>query len=290
MSWLYFTLLAYIINAFAFVVDKYLLVSHIPRPFAYAFWVAILSVFSVVLIPFGVVAQSVGYLLTALASGGAFFVALIFLYKAIKESDVSVASTMSGAATAIFSFFLARPLLGESLGKTGAAAVAMLVAGMLFLGRTDRKIWFLAVWAGFSFGISFVLLKLSFDNSNFINGIFWTRVGFVAAAVISLVFNPLRREVLDSLRKTRSRGGAIFVGNKLLAAAGFLILYYAIKLGEVSIVNSLLGFQFLFVFIIAVLLRHKISRIEENIGKKDIARKIIGIGFVIAGFLAIIIL
>jgi len=289
MTWLYLTLLAYLINAFAFVVDKYLLVTHIPRPFAYAFWVAILSTSAVVLVPFGVATQSVGYLLIALASGGSFFVALIFLYKTIKASDISVASTMAGVATAVFSYFLAVFVIGEPSGVINIISIAMLITGTLLLGRSNKKIWSLAIWAGLFFGVSFVLLKLSFDSSDFINGLFWTRVGFVGAALASLVLSSARRDIFQTFRGAHPKTGVIFVGNKLLAAAGFLLLYYAIRLGEVSVVNSLLGFQFLFVFILALLFRSKIPRLEENIDKRHVINKIVGIGFVIAGFLAVIV-
>lgn len=296
MNWLFFTILAYLVNAVAFIVDKYLLLFHIPRPFAYAFWVAVLSTSAVVLIPFGVVTQSAAYFAIALTSGAAFFIALIFLYKAIKASDISVASTMSGVATAVFSYFLAISLLGEAGSVLGSVAIAMLIAGMFLLGRTDKhirtdkRIWSLAIWAGLFFGISFVFMKISFDLSDFINGLFWTRIGFVGAAFAALLFGPFRRDVFSSLRGTRVRVGAMFIGNKLLAASGFLLLYYAIRLGEVSVVNSLLGFQFLFIFILALLLRSKIPRIEEHIDKRNLTNKILGIGFVVAGFLVVVIL
>jgi len=288
LLWLYLTLLAYLVNALVFIVDKYLLVTHIPRPFAYAFWVAVLSTSAVALLPFGVVAQSAGYLLIALASGSSFFVALIFLYKAIKASDISVASTMSGVATAVFSYFLAMLLLGEPSGVVNIVSIATLITGTLLLGSSDKKIWPLAVWAGLFFGVSFVLLKISFDLSDFVNGLFWTRMGFVGAAFASLIFGPFRKDVINSFRSSRVRVRAIFVGNKLLAAVGFLFLYYAIRLGEVSVVNSLLGFQFLFIFILALLLRSKIPRLEENIDRRHLVNKLVGIGFVIAGFLAVI--
>src|SRR3989344_2642063 len=258
MSWLYFTLLAYLINAVAFVVDKYLLLFHIPRPFAYAFWVAILSAFAAILIPFGVVMQNTTYLLVALVSGGSFFTALVFLYKAIKESDVSVASTMSGVMTAVFTYFFAIMLVGDPSDPANVIAMALLVVGMLFLGRIGREVWPLTILAGLFFAVSFVLLKLSFEWSDFINGLFWTRMGFVGVALSSLVFKPFRYEILSSIQGVvRSRSGVIFIANKVLATAGFLTLYYAIRLGKVSIVNSLLGFQFLFIFIIALLIRSK---------------------------------
>lgn len=290
MSWLYFTLVAYLINAVAFVVDKYLLSYRVPKPFAYAFWMAILSSVVVFIIPFGVSVQSAGYIAIALASGGAFFIGLIFLYNAIRASDISIASTMSGVATAIFSYLVSVPLLHESTDLSNIAVLMALISGMFFVGRVDRKVWSRAIWAGIFFGISFPLLKLSFDSSNFINGIFWTRVGFILVALLSLVFPRIRQEALWFARNTGSRTVTLFIGNKILAGIGFLILYYAIRLGEVSTINSLLGLQFLFIFIIAIFLRSKIPRIEENIDRRHILQKLIGIGLITIGFLAVIIL
>jgi len=108
MIWLYLALLAYLINAVAFIVDKYLLAAPIPRPFAYAFWVALLSSFALVLIPFGVLWYGSFYFFVSFISGLAFFLGLIMLYRAIKISDISVASTKVGAFGAIFTavFFI----------------------------------------------------------------------------------------------------------------------------------------------------------------------------------------
>lgn len=290
MSWLYFTFLAYLINALAFVVDKYLLSYRVPKPFAYAFWMAILSSVVVFIIPFGVSMQSVGYITVALASGGAFFVGLVFLYNAIHASDVSIASTMSGVATAIFSYLVSVPLLNESTDLSNIIVLALLISGMFFIGRVDKKILSRVILAGAFFGISFPLLKLSFDSSDFINGIFWTRIGFIAAALTSLIFPRIRQDALGFARKTRYRTGVLFVSNKILAGIGFLTLYYAIRLGEVSTVNSLLGLQFLFIFILALFLRSKIPRIEEHIDKRHILQKLIGMGLITIGFLAVIIL
>lgn len=244
----------------------------------------------VVLIPFGVVAQNTEYLLIALASGCAFFFALIFLYKAIRIADISIASTMSGVATAMFSYFLAVPLLGEPSGVFNSAAIIMLIAGTLLLGRTDKHIWSLAILAGLFFSVSYVLLKISFNLSDFINGFFWTRVGFAGTALISLLFGSFRNDVLRSFHDTHIQMGSLFITTRILSAIGFALVYYSIRLGNVSVVNSLLGFQFLFVFIFALLFRHKIPSIEESIDKRNIIRKIAGIGLVIVGFLAIIIL
>src|SRR3989344_8140891 len=104
LSWLYLALLAYFINAVAFVTDKHLLSSRIQSPFSYAFGVSILSSFAFLLVPFGVNWQGYSYLVVSLVSGLAFFVALLFLYKTIIESDISIASTNVGTLTAVFTY------------------------------------------------------------------------------------------------------------------------------------------------------------------------------------------
>jgi len=65
------------------------------------------------------------------------------------------------------------------------------------------------------------------------------------------------------------------------------MLYYAIRLGDVTIINALLGFQFLFVFLMALLLRNKLPGIKENLNGNILISKLIGITLVVTGFLAL---
>ena len=90
MLWLYLAITAYFINAVVFVIDKYLLAAPIPKYRAYAFGVSVLSLGAVFLIPFGVSWYGLNYFLIAVSAGASFFIGLIFLYRAIRESDISV--------------------------------------------------------------------------------------------------------------------------------------------------------------------------------------------------------
>src|SRR3989338_7441093 len=115
MLWLYLALTAYFINACVFIIDKYLLAAPIPKYHAYAFGVSVLSLSSILLIPFGVSWYGIEYFLIALTSGASFFIGISFLYKAIKKSDVSVASTQVGTMGAIFTYIFSILVLKESL-------------------------------------------------------------------------------------------------------------------------------------------------------------------------------
>src|SRR3989344_4044517 len=168
MLWLYLALIAYFINACVFIIDKYLLAVPIPKYHAYAFGVSVLSLSSILLIPFGVSWHGLIYFILAIISGASFFVGLVFLYKAIKESDVTIAATQVGTMGAIFTYILSIFVLKDTLPLLNIFAFLFLIFGIFLLGRVEKHIFISAVMAGLFFGIAYVLLKLSFEDAGFI--------------------------------------------------------------------------------------------------------------------------
>ena len=285
MLWLYLALVAYFINSIVFVIDKYLLSGHIPKYHAYAFGVSILSLSSVFLIPFGVSWPGSFYFSLSILSGAAFFVGLMFLYKSIKESDISIAATQTGTISAIFTYVFSIVILKETLPLLNVFAFVFLIFGIFLLGKIEKRVFLSAVLAGFFFGISYVLLKLLFSQTGFVNGLFWTRMGFVGTAFLSLISAHVRGEVRLSFKHAPNKSKFLFLFNKVLAGIGFIILYFAISLGNVSLVNALLGFQFMFTFVLVLFLRDRISGIRENTTKSILVNKLAGITAVLIGFL-----
>lgn len=288
MLWLYLALTAYFINAVVFVIDKYLLAGHIPRYNAYAFGVSILSLSSLVLIPFGVTWNGFWYFILAIASGGIFYVGLILLYKTIKQSDITLASTQVGAFGAIFTYIFSVLILRESLPLFSLVAFFFLLLGIFLLGKVERHVVRTAIFAGVLFGLSFVLLKLSFNNSEFINGLFWTRMGFVGSAFLSLLNPRTRKDTALSYHEAPRKSKFLFVFNKVLAGVGFIILYFSISLGDVSLVNALLGSQFLFTFLLVLTLSNRIPQLKENMSPVIFKEKLFGILSVLIGLALLI--
>ena len=285
MLWLYLALTAYFINAIVFIIDKYLLSAQIPKYHAYAFGVSVLSLASLFLIPFGVSWQSLSYFLIAVSSGAAFFVGLIFFYKVIKKSDVSVAATQVGTISAIFTYIFSVIILGDALSSVNLSAFLFFVFGIYLLGRTEKHVFISAILAGLLGGIYYVLMKYLFNESNFINGLFWTRMGFIGAAFVSLCSREVRQEIKFSFRHVSGKSQVLFVFNKFLAGIGFIILYFSISLGNVSLVNALLGVQFMFIFLLAIIFRTRMPEVKEKLGKNILISKTVGIVSVALGFL-----
>lgn len=285
MLWLYLALIAYFINATVFVIDKYLLAGQIPKYHAYAFGVAILSLGAVFLIPLGTSWPSSNHFILMFSSGAMFFVGLMFLYKSIKESDVSVAATQVGTIGAVFTYIFSILILKDALSPLNLLAFLFLILGIFLLGKLEKHILISSVLAGVFFGMYYVLLKFSFNVTDFINSLFWTRVGFVGSAFFSLAFYHVRKEVRFVYQYSSGKSKLLFIFNKLLAGAGFVILYFAINLGNVSLVNGLLGIQFLLIFILTLFLGGKIPEIREKIDRSTLAHKLSGIFAVLVGFL-----
>lgn len=285
MFWLYLALLAYFINAIVFIIDKYLLAAPIPKYHAYAFGVSILSLFSFFLVPFGVSWYGIGYFFVALTSGASFFAGISFFYKAIKESDVSLAATQTGTLGAVFTYIFSILILKESLSFTSLFAFLFLICGMFLLGKVQKHVFMTALLSGIFFGLSYVLLKLTFNSSDFINGLFWTRLGFVCTAFMTLSSKNVREEIKFSYHKAHRRSKWLFVLNKFIAGVGFVILYFSIRLGDVSLVNALLGIQFMFTLLLAIMLKDKLPGINENLSKSVLVPKLAGISSVLVGLI-----
>ncbi len=288
MPWLYLTLFAYFFDALAFVIDKYLIASRITDPAVYAFGISILSIGVIFLAPLGVSLPGFLYLAIAIMSGATFYAGVLFIYKSVKISDISVVSTNIGATSAIFSYVFSLFILKEQLSNVHFLAFVFLVVGIFFLGRIEKRILKYSITSGFFLGLSFVLLKWNFNHSGFINGIFWTRMGFVFAGLSSLLNENVRQKVKNAIHETTSSSKLLFISNKILAAIGFIIIYYAIRLGSVSLVNALLGFQFIFVFLLALIFKNKVPHIGENLERPVLVNKALGIILVSIGFLALV--
>lgn len=285
MLWFYVAIVAYALNAIAFVIDKYLLVTAIPRPFAYAFWVAILSTVAVVLIPFGVHMPDSFLFIVSFISGMAFFFALIFLYRVIRKTDASIASTEVNVISVVAVYFLAIFILGDHFDQLDIIYLGLLIAGIFLLGKISHRVWREAFVSGILFGISVVTLKLSFDLSDLVNGAFWTRVGFVGTALMMLIIPAARREILHSFRTSHVNSKLLFVLSKFIAGTGFILLDIALRLGHVSSVNALLGAQFVFIFIISLILGSRFPEVAETSNPGILVRKLSGMALVVFGLI-----
>jgi len=236
--WLTIVIIAQFINAIVFLCDKYLLGGgRIGKPAVYAFYVGILGIFALVLIPFGgLVFPGVNQLLIDLLAGAVYILACLIFYQTLKQNEASRVVPVVGSFIAVFTLILSALFLGEQLTPKFISAFSLLLVGSILISiRLNIRInaekvridadnisvnqrsnprksassqcnFLLTVLASFIFSVFYILTKYIYLHQPFISGFIWSRFGGVIAALILLTLPAVHRTIFKSPIKILSQG------------------------------------------------------------------------------------
>lgn len=290
MNWIIIVLAGHLLNALAFLMDKFLLAKKIPSPFVYAFFIGALGILALVLIPFGVEVPLSAEMARALVAGATFVLALVFFFAGLKENEASRVVPLTGGFVPAFTFVLAYIFLGERLGQMEIMAFAALVVGGVLItfekrGRGSAKGYGYAVIAAFVFAASFVITKQVYLEQSFVSGFVWSRVGGFFMALSFLLIPSARYGILHQPKqKGGGKTAALFLTGQVAGALGFVLVNYAISLASVSLVNAMQGAQYAFLLILVAILSYWRPKVlSEKLSGRVLAQKIIAIVLISAG-------
>lgn len=290
MLWLLITISFYLILAVVFLFDKYLLTDLIPNPKIYTFYVGVLGILVLILIPFvGFYIPTHSQVLLSLIAGSIYIYALFWFYKALSIFEPSrIVPAISGLVpifTFIFVYF-------SSFGKTTLSfreiiAFLILVCGSIFIILDRKK---LVDWKGFQisalsaflFSLAFTLSKYVYLGQSFWNGFIWIKIGGFLMALLFFIFLPeIREEIFLKKISFQRKTFGIFIGNQLMGAGANILQNWAFALAPlayIALINSLQGVQYIFLLFFTILLSWKLPQIlKEEISKEIIFQKIIAI-------------
>lgn len=251
---------AYLLFAVNGVVDKFLLTRAVKHPVAYAFYIGITGPLTWALAPFGLKFLKPADLFIAIIGGASFVIALYFLYVATQATSVSRLLPVEGGLVPIFTLLLSYLFLHERLNYSQALAFIFLVAGAVLISFEKEssgwhpKAFGNALAAAFLFALSLTLTKYIFGLTNFVSGLIWTRLGFLAVSLGLLVPRRSRRYIRSAPRQASTGNKFLYYGARLSGGAAGLLQNYAISLGSVTIVNALAGTQYVFLLLLTTLL------------------------------------
>ncbi len=305
MNWLLIVIIAHIFSAAIFIVDKYLLKRGFPNPLSYAFWVGFLSFVVLALAPFGFFIPSTNQILLSLAAGMVWLISTVIFYNALHKGEASRVVPTVGGLTPLFILGLSFIFLGERLSLRELLAFCFLVSGGIILSLLVTKTGTLSFWkrrkirltevfipamgAALTSAIYLVITKSVFSNIGFINGLIWTRLGATLGALILLIPINFRQQIFKKGEAVKAKTFGFFVLARGLGTASSFLIYWAIFLGSVTLVNSLQGVQYLFLLVLAFLFFRQIPQLKEQLEKGVLVQKIIAIMLIGIG-LAILIL
>jgi drug/metabolite transporter (DMT)-like permease len=290
MFWLIIAISAYFLFALASLGDKYLLIGP-PKPKVYAFYVGLLNITALLLIPF------VGFYLPGFAQVGLsflygliFILALLVLYYSLERFEVSRIIPALGAFLPIFTFLLAFFILGQEGFFTSQRflSFSLLILGSIIISleksfKLSLKSIFFAGLAGFFLSLGFVLSKIVYSDLGFWPGFIWMRIGTFFFALFLILFKEVRKEIFKKKKSFTKKTGVIFILTQATGALAVILQSWSIALVDViyiSFISALQGLQYFFLFIFSLFFY---KRLKEKITKKIIFQKISAIILIIIG-------
>jgi len=169
MSWLFAALIAAFINGTSAIFDKKLLGKQgLADPVAYTFWVGILGLLVLVVIPFGFVALPLKTILIALLGGVIFIFALFTFFTALYKYSALGFLQMVGGFTPVLTLFVTSVFFQNTIGLGNTLGLIILVCGTFVFLRTEEHgarygVFSLAVLSSIFFSASDILKKIALD-------------------------------------------------------------------------------------------------------------------------------
>lgn len=305
MLYIFIAILAYFLVALQTILDKFLLTTNkISHPANYAFYVGLMSVFTFLFFPFGFHLIGAEQLALCLFSGLVFLYGIFCLFTAIQKSEASRVASAIGAVIPTTTLILSMVFLGEKISLPEFFGIFLLIFGGLFIsleffGKSfEPKKFFsgfpLTVLAGFLIAVSFTFFKHLYGQDNFFNIFIWTRLGLVLGSLSLLLFPSWRKAIWNSFKKTdhsrreNKRTGFLFVANKILGGIGSALIHFAVSLGSVAVVNALASVEYVFVFLLGLMLSLKFPSIfQEKRNLRNILQKTMAICIIVFGIVLI---
>ncbi len=255
---------------------------------SYVFWLGALSIFGLILIPFGFKMPTWGLALFAFGTGALELVANYFYYAALKAGEASETLAVMGGfsplATVLFGVaLLAQPLAGESV-----IGFSLLVLGGFVMFAAEnvnvRKLLPLILLASVNFGLVNVFQKMVFDRINFVTGFVFLTLGTFVGSMALLVPPGWRTQIIESSGGASPRSKAGYMINRFAAGVGSFLIYFAISETSPAVVDAISGLRYVIVFALAWALTHMAPDwLVENFTRRVVVLKSAATLLVVAG-------
>lgn len=313
MLWLILTTISYFFSAVASVVDKILLSGPIPKPKVYAFYIGILGIVVLFLIPFGFQVPPLHIILTAFFSGGMWVIGAIGLFAGLRKFEASRIVPAIGGFLPLFTlgfthfFSWQTNLTIDRFDFYKTFSFVLLIFGSILINfQKNKKITLesliLSLWVAFLFALSFITAKIVFLNQPFISGLIWMRMGgfFVA---LSLIFSKeVQEEIFFKKKKDHNdqplfkkpKLALIFVTNQIIGAtAGILqgLAIYFVPLGMLAFINAMEGIKYVFLLMLTTIISLRLPKIlSESLSKNIIIQKVVATCLIVGGLIILYLL
>ncbi|MBU6414893.1 DMT family transporter [Patescibacteria group bacterium] len=282
MNWLFIAVIAQTIFGTSNIFDKLFLNRSVPDPFVFTFWLGMLELFGLALVPFGFVAIPLHVILVALLSGAVFIVSLFFLYSALSRGGAFDTLLVNGIFYALATLAFSAGFLHNTFAFSDWVGFLLLLSGSVVFFFAEPKTFRLApnlfiFVSACLMALSTVLGKIVFLQSPFITGFVWIKTGGFLFTLLFLLAPSLRRRIMEMTLDLKISNRMLYLANRAYAGLGTVLVDYAISLGPPALVTSVEGYKFVVIFVAGWFL------LGERFYGKALVGKIIATILVVAG-------
>lgn len=286
---LFMAILAHALIGISLVWDKVLLRKPQTRDLAaYVFWLGFISVFGLLLIPFGFKFPGWGVAGLGFGAGVIHLAANYLYYAALKKGEASETLAMMGGFSPVFTALIGIPLLEQPIGKGNFVGFILMVAGGFVMFFSEKlalsRVLFWVISASATFGLTNVLQKVVFNDTNFVSGYVFFTIGTFAGSLLLLVRPVWRRQIFKQSEEAEPKSKAAYMANRFMAGVGSFLVFYAVSLASPAVVDSISGVRYVLIFLGAYLLtRFRPKLLSENFTGWILTSKAVATALVIAG-------
>lgn len=260
--------------------------------FSYVFWLGSMSVFGVLLVPFGYHSPSPKVAIIAFVTGVIHLVGVFFYYKALKRGEASETLAVMGGFSPVATALIALPLLSRQMSGEQLIGFALMTAGgfvMFFSEKLPlRKLLPAVLLAAGLLGLVNVLEKVVYNQTNFVSGYVWFTIGTFAGALSLLIRSSWRKQIFSESGQDNPRNRFWYFVNRFVSGVGSFLIFYAISLGQPAIVDAISGVRYIIIFIGALLLtRFRPDWLKEQFHGAQFAAKAAATALVVAGLVLV---
>jgi drug/metabolite transporter (DMT)-like permease len=284
MSWLLIAVIAQIVLGTSAVFDKFLLKRKFFDPLVYTFWLGLLGIFALIILPFGFTLLPLNTVIIALIAGALFVLAMLFLFYALDYSEASSTLPVIGGFSPVFTLIISYFLLGSFLGFGELVSFCFLVLGGFILFLVEKKeVRFLSlsfiIASSLFFGLSNVLSKIVFQAGPFVSGFIWIKLGGALFVLLFLLRESFRQRIFSSTHQAKIKNHFLYFSNRAYAGLGSILVYFAISLTHPALVDATQSLKYIVIFLFAWIL------LKESFRGKVLAGKIIATFLIVLGIL-----
>lgn len=291
--WFIISSISYLFFGLSSFGDK-LVLSGRPNQKSYAFYVGVLGILIVVVIPFtGIMLPAPLVLGWVILDALVYILAIFAMFAALEKFNVSKVVPAIGAVQPIFIFILTWLFFGpQTLKPVHLAAFLILLLGGLAisLGKTlaiNKEYVGLVLFSSLMFSSDYIFSKIIFLHLPFLQGIIWIKVFCFLFAMLMLVDKKLRRQIFRKGEMLSKKTEALVVfAQSTGVVAGFLqsLAIALVPVAYLAIMNAMRGLQYAFLFIITLFFSLVFPNIlKEELSKRIVLQKIISIFLIFTG-------